>query len=515
MTDQSLLSAPGKVKPLDELLEILDSLRDDKKIVLCHGVFDLLHIGHIRHFEQARQMGDILVVTLTPDRYVNKGPQRPAFTERLRAESIAALSCVDYVAINTWPTAVDTIRLLKPHVYAKGSEYADPTLDVTGKIVDEKETVESVGGELAFTYDVVFSSSHLINRYLRPFSDEVAEYLSEFSKRSTVDEVVRYLRGARSLKVAVVGEAIIDEYHYCTAMEKSAKEPILAARYVSAETFAGGVLAVANHIAGFCDEVTVVTTLGEDRSREEFIRENLSPNVDPRFIYKKNSPTIVKRRYIEAYLLQKLFEMYEINDEELPEDQDAALCSELSNVVRDHDVIIVVDYGHGMLTRNAINLLCEQAPFLAVNTQDNAANRGFNTISRYPRADHVCLAAREIALEERDRRGDVEGMMLKVAQKVRYGHMIVTLGKEGSICYNEREGFIRVPAFTDHVVDRIGAGDAVISITSLCLAQNAPIEITGFVGNAVGAQAVGIIGNRTPIEPVSLFKYIESLLKWK
>ena len=111
----------SKIKGLEDLANELRSLRStgtDKTIVQCHGVFDLMHIGHIRHFEEAKAMGDVLVVTLTPDRYVNKGPHRPAFSEDLRAETIAALDCVDYIAINQWPDAVETIKLLKPDIYA-------------------------------------------------------------------------------------------------------------------------------------------------------------------------------------------------------------------------------------------------------------------------------------------------------------------------------------------------------------------------------------------------------------
>ncbi len=146
------MEAKRKVKNLEELAKTLSVSRSKgKKIVHCHGVFDLLHIGHIRHFEQAKKLGDILVVTVTPDRYVNKGSHRPAFPEDLRAESIAALDCVDYVAINNWPTAVETIKLLKPHIYAKGSDYRDAHKDYTGKIVDEEAAVRSVGGEVAFT----------------------------------------------------------------------------------------------------------------------------------------------------------------------------------------------------------------------------------------------------------------------------------------------------------------------------------------------------------------------------
>ena len=226
-----------KVKRLEELAEILASLRSEgKKIVHCHGVFDLLHIGHIRHFEQAKMLGDVLVVTVTQDKHVNKGPHRPAFPENLRAESIAALDCVDYVAINNWPTSVETIKLLKPDVYAKGSDYRDARKDYTGKITDEEAAVKSVGGEIAFTEDITFSSSSLINKYISPLPKEVGDFLTDFSSRYPADDIVQYIEKARSLKVLVIGEAIIDEYQYCESIGKSTKEPALVAQYNSTES---------------------------------------------------------------------------------------------------------------------------------------------------------------------------------------------------------------------------------------------------------------------------------------
>lgn len=139
---------------------------EGKKIVHCHGCFDLMHPGHIKYFQAAKKMGDILVVTVTPDIYVDKGPGRPVFNEELRADSIAALECVNYVAINKWPTAEETLRLLKPDVYVKGREFKNLE-DKTGKIQKENEVVHEIGAELRFTHEVVFSSTELINKYLR------------------------------------------------------------------------------------------------------------------------------------------------------------------------------------------------------------------------------------------------------------------------------------------------------------------------------------------------------------
>ena len=109
-----------KIQTLDALAVILQSFRGEKKtIVHCHGVFDLVHPGHLRYFGEAKSFGEVLVVTLSPDRFVNKGPERPVFNQNLRAEALAALQVVDFVAINDTPSAVETILRLQPDIYAK------------------------------------------------------------------------------------------------------------------------------------------------------------------------------------------------------------------------------------------------------------------------------------------------------------------------------------------------------------------------------------------------------------
>ena len=137
---------------------------EGKTIVHCHGCFDLMHPGHIKYFQAAKTMGDVLLVTISPDRFVDKGPDRPVFNEDLRAESIAALECVDYVAINKWPTAEETLRLIRPDIYVKGQEFENME-DKTGKIQKEVEVIKEIGAEIRFTHEIVFSSTKLLNQY--------------------------------------------------------------------------------------------------------------------------------------------------------------------------------------------------------------------------------------------------------------------------------------------------------------------------------------------------------------
>jgi len=360
---------------------------------------------------------------------------------------------------------------------------------------------------------MTFSSASRINQNLSGFPKNVNDYLAGFSVRYGAEKVLQYLESARSLKVLVVGEAIIDEYQYCEAIGKSSKEPMLALKYLSTEKFAGGILAVGNHVANFCDNVGLVTFLGTENSQEEFIRDKVNGNIEKMFLYRNNSPTIVKRRFVENYLFAKLMEVYEMNDGALDEADNEMLCATLSNHLRRYDVVIVVDFGHGMLSKEAIDILCSKARFLAVNTQSNAGNLGYHTISKYPRADYVCIAENEIKLEARDRRGDLRDMVMDVSRKLKCGRVVVTRGKYGCLCYSKDEGFFEVPALASQVVDRMGAGDAFLSLTALCVAQKAPMEVVGFIGNAVGAQAVATVGHRRATEREPLFKHIESMLK--
>jgi rfaE bifunctional protein kinase chain/domain/rfaE bifunctional protein nucleotidyltransferase chain/domain len=503
-----------KILALEQLAKIIRDLKSSgKRIVHCHGVFDLLHIGHIRYFEQARRMGDILVVTVTSDNYVDKGPHRPAFTEVLRAEAVSSLSSVDFVAINKWPTAEETLRLLRPDVYVKGSEFKKSDSDMTGKIDREKEVVREIGGEIAFTEDIVFSSTNLINRYLSNLPDEIEEYLGLFRQRHHLADILQILEKMASLNVLVIGDTILDEYQYCEAIGKSSKDPVLTVKYQSKDLFAGGILAVANHVANFAGKVDLVTTLGEQDSYEEFIRSQLLPNITPYFTSQPGAPTLIKRRYVDGYSFNKLFEMYVIDDSGLPPDKNRKICEWLHKELPNYDVVIVADYGHGAISEEVVQAVCDGARFLAVNTQANSANRGFHTITRYPRADHVCIAEHEIRLETRKRNGGIRPLMEPIAKKLGASKFVVTRGRKGSLVLGDQKDFVAVPTFAQNVVDRVGAGDSFLSVTALAAALGVSNELLGFIGNVAGSLAVEILGNKKSIDKLSLQKYIVSLMK--
>lgn len=503
-----------KIIGLQKLAQKIEKLKvKNKKIVHCHGVFDLVHPGHIKHFMSAAKQGDILVVTLTQDKFVNKGPGRPVFNQHLRAESIAAIECVDYVAINEWPTAEETVLLLKPDIYAKGAEYSAPETDVTGGINLEKQAIESVGGKIFFTDDITFSSSSLLNKFYSSFDDDTKLFIEQFVQKHDANEVIGMLKKISDLKVLVIGDTILDEYHYCKAMGKSPKDNLISTRYISEERFAGGILACANHIAGFCGDVHLVTCLGGDDSKEEFIQEHLKANIDAKFFYRKNTGTIIKRRFVDPDFMTKSFEISYIDDKPISSELSDEVCQYLNRIGADYDMVLVSDFGHGFIDRNIIDTLCRQPKFLAVNTQTNSANTGYNLITKYTRADYICIDEPEIRLATQNKYGDLHDIILQVADSLNCGKVTVTRGHNGAKTYDIDKGFFDVPVLTNKIVDRIGAGDAFLSVTSPIVAAGNSMEAAGFIGNAAGAIAVNIVGNRQSVAPAALYKFITSLLK--
>ena len=154
-----------KIFSVEVLTKIISKQKaKGKKIVLCHGTFDLLHIGHIKHFKEAKALGDKLIVTITSDKYVNKGPKRPAFNEKYRLEAVAALNDVDYVALSEHPTAVQVIKKLRPHIYSKGPDYKNHKNDTSGEIKNEINELKKAKGKIVYTSGITFSSSSLINK---------------------------------------------------------------------------------------------------------------------------------------------------------------------------------------------------------------------------------------------------------------------------------------------------------------------------------------------------------------
>ena len=503
-----------KIKFAPELAAIIRNKKDQgKKVAQCHGVFDLLHRGHLHQFEQVKSKADILLVTITADRFVLKGPGRPVFNQNIRADMLAALELVDFVAIVESASATEIIKILQPNYYAKGQSYKETSKDITGKIGPEVEAIRAVGGEIMFTNEMPIRSTPLLNSYIDPYPEDVLLYLDLFKKKYSFTSLVDMVDQFRNLKILLIGETIIDQYDYVEAMDISPKGGVMATRHLSSESFAGGILACANHMASFSSVVDVISALGSRNSYKDFVCRSLAENVRPWFLNREGRDTLVKRRQVENNYFRKKSETYYGDESMLGKEEENELIRYLGSVADGYDLIFIADYGHGLMTPGIIDFVSGQSrkPKIAVNVQVNSANKGFHLITRYPFADFVSLTQFEAKIAFCDKESGPCDLAKKLMEEIGASAVAITLGRKGSIT-SDRISCYSTPGFSKQVVDTVGAGDAFFSLAALSYVSGFDIEFTGFVGNLAGALSTTYIGNKSSITKNMFLSFAQTLL---
>ena len=501
-----------KVIPFEDL-STLHERHPDKVIVHCHGVFDLFHYGHLKHLESAKTFGDILVVTVTQDRYVNKGPGRPRFSEAKRLAMVAALDIVDYASINIGPKAVDTINALKPHRYVKGPDYIKKDDDRTGGIYVEEEAVERHGGKLVFTDDDTESATKLINSFLHEWSPIQRQTLDRLRLNLRLDAVIELVDSFEDLTVTVIGEPIVDTYVFCKPEHLSSKSPSISARFLYEENYAGGSWAVARHLAALGCKVNVIAPMGNESFAHNCVAsfeaiENL--NIVP-FI-SSELPTPRKTRFISPTQHQRMFEITNLDATRWASEQLDGYLDAVREFGDASDVVCALDFGHGLWEQGRKDCLANVNSFRALNVQTNSGNFGYNLFHKHSYYDYLVIDERELRLGMHDRFSDVRELARKSQQEAVNRPMCVTLGVEGSMYLGAEHGEAESPTYFSEPVDTTGAGDAFFAVTALLANRGADPLLIPFLGNLFAGLKTKIIGNKTSVSRLDFIRAISGLL---
>jgi len=411
---------------------------------------------------------------VTADRYVSKGVGRPRFTAEQRLESILALECVDEGFISFSPDAVSAIDTVKPSVFVKGIDYANGG-DFALK--QEIAAVEKHGGKFITTKSEKWSSSRLINGETLP--EAVTSYLDAARSRGFLAKIVDAFEKADKLTIAFVGETIIDEYRYVQAIGKPSKEPCLATVEVDSEWFKGGVAAASLH--GEWPKTKTITS----------------------------EQKIYKTRYVDKDFSRKLFEVYSVQRLSFTPQGRKEIYSKIDEAIRTSDVVVVLDFGHGLIDKLARDML-QNARFLAVNAQSNAGNYGFNPVTEYMAADLVCVDDPEARLATNDQFGKPETIILRLGAHL-FKSVIITHGSQPTLAFDGQK-ISQIPVFSSHGIDTMGAGDAFLAVTAPLVAVGLELEAAALVGNVAGAIKCSIVGHRRPVGRDEILQTVEALL---
>jgi rfaE bifunctional protein kinase chain/domain len=481
-----------KIKTREELVGLLGRRPRARKVIMCHGTFDIVHPGHLRHLMYAKDKAGVLVASVTADEHISKGPYRPYVPEELRSANLAALEFVDYVMIDRNPTPIETIRLLQPDFFAKGFEYSDP---LPPKTREEMEALEEYGGEMVFTPgDVVYSSSALLAQQRpRLATDKVLALLD--SEAVPLDRVRRTLRGLGRLRVHVVGDTIVDRYSYCSLLGQSAKSPSFSVRHERADTFVGGAAIVAKHLKSVGADVLLTTVLGDDDLCRFVVDDLAAARVRLRPLVDRSRPTTLKERYIADG--HRMLQVDRVDNRIVSE----RVRHSIAGLVHDEpaDVVIFSDFRHGMFHAPAIQEYAAAVRPGVLKAADSQVSNRWGNILDFTGFDLITPNEREARFALGDQDSGVRPLAQRLFREAGCRYLILKLGERGTLTYRSpgrmpREFFV-LDSFVDALVDPIGAGDALLALATLALAQSDDIVVASVLGSLAAAITCERAGN--------------------
>jgi cytidyltransferase-like protein len=484
-----------------------------KKIGLCHGVFDIIHAGHIGHFEEVKKKCDYLFVTITEDKHVNKGPNRPVNNHYFRAKVLDSIKHIDYVGINYSPNAVKSIVSIKPDFYFKGKDYKAGK-DLTLRLQKEIHALKKISGKIIFTESPLKSSTEIINKsFSYIFDNKLQKFLSTKNKSSLLKDCIYALEGIKKLNVLMIGDAIIDQYDTVRPLNKPIKESILATRYIKSDLYLGGIFAAAKNLQQFNNNITVCTAIGVDADIKKTL-SSFSKQINTKIFVEKNKITTRKKRFVENSYNRKISEIYYMEDNFLSKRHSKNVIQYLNMNLKNFDVAILIDYGHGFINNDIYNVLVNKSKFLAINCQTNSANLGFNLITKYKNSNYICIDEPELRLAVSNNVDEVEQILKKnLIKKIKCKNITITRGKYGS-CSLKNSKILNTPALiSDKVIDTIGAGDVFLGITALLNSRKNNQLTTNIIGNIAAALKVDILGHSRSISQSDFYAILKHILK--
>lgn len=480
-----------------------------KNIILAHGTFDFFHYGHFLHLKKSKDFADILVVSVTADNYIKKGIDRPIYNQDQRINFLASIKFIDYVVIVSSPSGLEVIRELKPNYYSKGIEYKTSSKDYTGKIELEIKELKKHNGKIFYTDEQTLSSSNIINRLQLQDNDSINHFKKKIKKKLSFEKINNNINRLKNKKILVIGDAIIDQYIFTSALSKSPKEEIISVKEEKSKSYLGGIFATANNISNFVNHTTLLTVLNKDNDYFKKNKRQLNKNLNCIF-FKDNNDISIKIRYLD-HTNKKLFQTNKLGSSLISKKTEKKILEFLKKNITKYDQIIVNDFGHGLMSDKIIDFLQKFSKKLSVNVQTNSANFGFNFFDKYKKCFYLSLDEPEVRYCLRDRFSDSRILFKKILKKTKSNIISITYGANGTKVYCQKK-FVSIPALSNNVIDSLGAGDAYFAISSLYGSIDKDPENIGFIGNLVGALKIQYLAHEKYIDRQSLLGYIKSFL---
>lgn len=495
-----------KIKTVEQLCAIIGPRPRQKKVIMCHGTFDVVHPGHIRHLLYAKTKGDILVASLTSDEHIQKANFRPYVPEDLRAINLAALEVVDYVIVDHEPTPLKNLGMIRPDYFAKGYEYYSS--GINPKTQEEMQVLETYGGEVIFTPgDIVYSSSALIELAPPKIATEKLMTLMEAEGISFKD-LNDALDKFKGVTVHVVGDTIIDSYTYCNMIGGMAKTPTVSVLFQKKVDYAGGAAIVAKHLKAAGAEVTFSTVLGNDAFKDFVLDDLKKAGVNVQAIIDETRPTTNKNAIVaEGY---RLLKVDTLDSRSISGKNVERLKKQIAE--NKADAVVFSDFRHGIFNRHTIPELTSAIPTGVYRVADSQVASRWGNILEFEGFDLITPNEREARFALGDQDSVVRPLALELHRRSKCKTLILKLGERGMITYRSNSpvdfrAFFAIDSFVEQVVDAIGAGDAMLAYSTLAMIATRNEVIASILGCMAAGVECEYDGN-WPVMPETVRKKI-------
>ena len=500
-----------KIKTREELRQIIGPRPRKKSAIMCHGTFDLVHPGHVRHLMYAKSKADLLVASLTCDAHISKAAFRPFVPQQLRAMNLAALEVVDYVMIDENPTPLESIKFLQPDYFAKGYEYFEGG-GLHPRTREELTILEAYGGELIFTPgDVVFSSSAFIEQAPPNIAADKLMTLME-SEGVTFDALRKALASFKGARVHVVGDTIVDSHTYCTMIGGMTKTPTFSLKYENQVDFVGGAGVVSKHVRATGAQVRFSTVLGDDKLKQFVLKDLADHGVDVDASIDHTRPTTQKNNFItNGY---RLLKVDTLDNRPISEKSIEHIKSSMTKTPV--DAVIFSDFRHGIFSKHTIPALTAGIPAGALRVADSQVASRWGNILDFQGFDLITPNEREARFGLGDQDSVVRPMALELYKRAQCKLLILKLGNRGIITYRspspDVRSFFTVDTFAHNVIDPVGAGDALLAYATLSLVTTKNSVIASILGSIAAACSCEREGNN-PVSPEEVLKRLDAVEK--
>lgn len=503
-----------KIVKFEELLEVVKARPRVKKVVMCHGTFDLVHPGHLRHLAFAKSQADQLVVSLTADKHVHKANNRPYVPEDLRALNLAALELVDYVIVDNNSEPIELIELIEPDFFVKGFEYSGGK-SMPDKTKIEKEAVEFYGGKIIFSPgDFVLSSSTLIENDPPNITIEKLMVLMQ-AENIEFDDLRCSLKDLNKLTIEVVGDLIVDSLTTASIIGGYRKTPTPSVRVEKNEKFIGGAGIVAKHVRAAGASVRFHSLIGDDEIGK-FAIQNLSENgVEFNYIIDKFRPTTHKNAVLtDGY---RLLRIDEVSNNGISSDQLSQITSRLNQ--SSADAVIFSDFRHGLFNKSSIPLLLKSTPEGIFKVADSQVASRWGNILDFSNCDLITPNEQEVRFALADQDTVIRPLGTELMNRSGAKIIMLKLGAQGMLTFRteekaeDRPSFFAIDALVkENIIDPVGSGDALLAYATLIQIKTSNEVLSSIIGTIAAGLACQKEGNVT-VTPNEINKYIDKLEK--